>query len=118
MDHFRYRDRALYCEDVPLAALAQQYGTPLYVYSKATLLHHLGQIQQAFASADPLICYSLKHGDAIIPPRLRVDAIHRFSGVCIPHDQAVVVVHVLHRRAEKFKPVAFHLSSPIRPKRA
>jgi diaminopimelate decarboxylase len=60
MDHFAYRDRVLYCEDVPVADLAAQYGTPLYVYSQATLLHHLQQIQAAFASADPIICYSVK----------------------------------------------------------
>src|SRR5262249_42863740 len=41
-------------------ALAAAYGTPLYVYSKATLLHHLTQLQKAFAKVDPLICYSLK----------------------------------------------------------
>src|SRR5262245_34489206 len=60
MDHFRYIDRALHCEDVPLAELAQRYGTPLFVYSTATLLHHLTQLQTAFAAASPLICYSLK----------------------------------------------------------
>src|ERR671932_127778 len=60
MDHFRYKDRVLYCEDVPVRTLAETYGTPLYVYSKATLLHHLGQLQKAFAPADPLICYSVK----------------------------------------------------------
>jgi diaminopimelate decarboxylase len=60
MDHFRYRDRVLYCEDVPVRALAEAYGTPLYVYSKATLLHHLGQIQKSFAEVAPLICYSVK----------------------------------------------------------
>jgi diaminopimelate decarboxylase len=60
MDHFHYRDRALYCEDVPLRVLAETYGTPLYVYSKATLLHHLGQLQKAFAPVAPLICYSIK----------------------------------------------------------
>src|SRR5579883_3636140 len=60
MDHFQYRNRILYCEEVPLRTLAEQYGTPLYVYSQATLLHHLGQIQQAFAPANPLICYSIK----------------------------------------------------------
>ena len=41
MDHFIYRNRKLHCEDVPVADLAAKYGTPLYVYSKATLLHHL-----------------------------------------------------------------------------
>jgi diaminopimelate decarboxylase len=60
MDHFHYRDRVLHCEDVPLRALAEAYGTPLYVYSKATLLHHLGQLQKAFAAVQPLICYSIK----------------------------------------------------------
>jgi diaminopimelate decarboxylase len=60
MDFFRYRDRALYCEDVAVADLAAAYGTPLFVYSQATLLHHLGELQKAFAPADPLICYSLK----------------------------------------------------------
>src|SRR5437868_2404569 len=60
MDHFHYRDRTLYCEDVPLPELAKAYGTPLYVYSRATLLHHLAQVQTAFIAAKPLICYSLK----------------------------------------------------------
>src|ERR1700726_1116999 len=60
MDHFKYRDRILHCEDVPVRTLAETYGTPLYVYSKATLLHHLRQLQQAFAAVDPLICYSVK----------------------------------------------------------
>ncbi len=60
MDHFAYRDRALHCEQVPMRLLAETYGTPLYVYSKATLLHHLRQIQTAFAAVQPLICYSIK----------------------------------------------------------
>src|SRR5262245_52070802 len=60
MDHFSYRDRTLFCEDVPVRELAELYGTPLYVYSQATLLHHLKQIQTAFASAKPIICYSVK----------------------------------------------------------
>jgi diaminopimelate decarboxylase len=60
MDRFEYRAGELFCEDVPVSALAAQYGTPLYVYSRATLLHHLKQLQTAFAAADPLICYSVK----------------------------------------------------------
>src|SRR5215211_3492341 len=60
MDHFHYRDRVLHCEDVPLAELADQYGTPLFVYSQATLLHHLKEIQTAFAEAKPVLCYSVK----------------------------------------------------------
>jgi diaminopimelate decarboxylase len=60
MDHFHYRDRLLHCEDVPISVLAETYGTPLYVYSKSTLLHHLEQLKRAFAAVQPLICYSLK----------------------------------------------------------
>jgi diaminopimelate decarboxylase len=60
MDHFEYRDRKLFCEEVPVDELARIYGTPLYVYSEATLLHHLGQIQSAFAEVSPIICYSVK----------------------------------------------------------
>src|SRR3984957_19730940 len=60
MDHFHYRDRVLHCEEVPVPLLAQTYGTPLYVYSTSTLLHHLHQLQRAFAAVQPLICYSVK----------------------------------------------------------
>jgi diaminopimelate decarboxylase len=60
MDHFQYRSRVLHCEDVPVPDLAKTYGTPLYVYSEATLVRHLTEIQDAFQPAAPLICYSLK----------------------------------------------------------
>src|SRR5262245_19105524 len=60
MDYFHYRDQILHSEEVSVPLLAQTYGTPLYVYSKRTLLHHLSQLQQAFAEVSPLICYSLK----------------------------------------------------------
>ena len=70
MDHFHYRDRVLHCEDVPLAELAEKYGTPLFVYSRATLLHHLHQIQVAFAEAKPILCYSIKTNGNIHIARL------------------------------------------------
>ncbi len=54
MDHFHYRDHVLHCEDVPVSELARAYGTPLYVYSEATLVHHLQRIQTAFADVQPL----------------------------------------------------------------
>ena len=60
MDHFAYRDRVLHCEDVPVPELAEKYGTPVFVYSTATLLHHLSAIQTAFAAAKPIIAYSVK----------------------------------------------------------
>src|SRR5258708_2653619 len=60
MDYFHYRDRVLFCEDVPVSLLAKEYGTPLFVYSERTLVHHLTQIQSAFAPANPVVCYSVK----------------------------------------------------------
>src|SRR5919199_4244606 len=74
MDHFHYRDRALFCEDVPVRKLAEAYGTPLYVYSKATLLHHLGQLQKAFAAVEPLVCYSVKTNGNLSLCRLMAQA--------------------------------------------
>src|SRR5262245_65404177 len=73
MDHFQYRDRVLHCEGVPLAELAETYGTPLFVYSRATLLHHLNQIQTAFAEASPIICFSIKTNANIHIARLMAD---------------------------------------------
>jgi diaminopimelate decarboxylase len=60
MDYFHYHNHELYCEGTPVDRLVEQYGTPLYVYSKKTLLHHLNQIQTAFADVNPVICYSVK----------------------------------------------------------
>ncbi len=60
MDHFQYRDGSLWCEEIPARDLAEQFGTPLYIYSRATLLGHYDRLQTAFAGADPLICYSIK----------------------------------------------------------
>src|SRR2546421_4607314 len=74
MDHFSYRDRTLFCEDIPVRQLAETYGTPLYVYSKATLLHHLSQLQKAFAAVEPLICYSVKTNGNIHLGRVMAEA--------------------------------------------
>jgi len=60
MDFFRYKNGQLYCEDVPADKIAQEVGTPCYVYSKATFLHHYRQFRDAFAPLNPTICYSIK----------------------------------------------------------
>src|ERR1700686_1061440 len=73
MDHFTYKNRILHCDDVPVPALAEKYGTPLYVYSKKTLQHHLKQIQTAFKPADPLVCYSIKTNGNLHIARLMVE---------------------------------------------
>ena len=60
MDFFQYRDGELYIEQVSAADIVAEFGTPVYVYSKATLLHHYDAIAKAFAEVSPVICYSIK----------------------------------------------------------
>jgi diaminopimelate decarboxylase len=60
MDFFNYKNGELYCEDVPAEKIAREVGTPAYVYSKATFLHHYHQIAEAFGPLKPTICYSIK----------------------------------------------------------
>jgi diaminopimelate decarboxylase len=60
VDHFEHRDGRLWCERVPLDALARAVGTPAYVYSASTMRHHVAGLRQAFTGLDPLICYAVK----------------------------------------------------------
>ncbi|MHC4251996.1 MAG: diaminopimelate decarboxylase, partial [Planctomycetota bacterium] len=60
MDAFEYRGGELHAEGVSAHALATEFGTPLYVYSKGTLLDHYGKLASAFEEFDPVICYSVK----------------------------------------------------------
>src|SRR3954451_5199196 len=59
-EHFHYRGGKLYCEEIPVADLAAEYGTPLYVYSQAAIVGTLKALQTEFAEVDPLVCYSVK----------------------------------------------------------
>ncbi|APW40838.1 diaminopimelate decarboxylase [Rhodoferax koreense] len=58
--HIAYRGDALYIEQRPLAELAAQHGTPLFVYSKASMLSALGAYQRGFAGRKAQICYAMK----------------------------------------------------------
>ncbi len=60
MDHFLYRDGRLHAEDVDLEALAATYGTPAYVYSRATLTRHFQVMTAALGDQPHLICYAVK----------------------------------------------------------
>lgn len=60
MHHFQYKNEELYCEDLPLRQLAEEVGTPCYVYSHSTLHHHFSVFDQSFASIPHLTCYSVK----------------------------------------------------------
>ena len=60
MHSFHYRDGRLFCEDVDLTVAAEKLGTPLYIYSTATLLDHFARLDAALAPLDHLICYAVK----------------------------------------------------------
>lgn len=58
--HFQYRGDRLYAEDVDITAMADQVGTPFYVYSAATLRRHVRVMREAFAGIDTLVAYAMK----------------------------------------------------------
>ena len=60
MHHFQYREGQLWAENIPVARLAEQFGTPLYVYSAATLRRHFEAFDSAFHGLPHLTCYSVK----------------------------------------------------------
>ena len=60
MDYFNYKQGQLYAEDVSVKAIANTYGTPCYIYSRATLERHWHAFNDAFGDQDHLICYSVK----------------------------------------------------------
>ncbi len=60
MDSFVYKNGKLFAEGVAVEKIAEQVGTPVYIYSKATFMDHLKKIQAAYADIDTTICYSIK----------------------------------------------------------
>jgi diaminopimelate decarboxylase len=60
VNDFKYEGNDLFAEQVPLAKIAKDVGTPAYVYSAATLTRHVEVLKKAFASVESLICYSVK----------------------------------------------------------
>ena len=60
MRHFAYRDGEMFAEDVPVARIAQEVGTPFYCYSTATLERHFDVFSQALEGQDALVCFAVK----------------------------------------------------------
>ncbi|WP_417515955.1 diaminopimelate decarboxylase [Marinobacter sp.] len=60
MDHFNYRDGELYAEEVAVSAIAERFGTPAYVYSRATLERHYKAYDDALKEREHLVCYAVK----------------------------------------------------------
>jgi diaminopimelate decarboxylase len=60
MDYFNYQGTELFAEEIPVSEVAQRYGTPCYIYSRATLERHWNSFNDAFGSQPHLICYAVK----------------------------------------------------------
>ncbi|SFM71813.1 MULTISPECIES: diaminopimelate decarboxylase [Rugamonas] len=60
MSHFAYQDGVLHADGASLSAIAEQFGTPTYVYSKAALLENFAAYADACAGRDALVCYAMK----------------------------------------------------------
>lgn len=64
-EYFTYRDGKLYCEDVPLEEIAEEYGTPVYVYSSKCFMDKFTELDTALSGHPHLICYSVKSNSNI-----------------------------------------------------
>ncbi len=60
MSHFQYQNGVLHADSASLSAIAEQFGTPTYVYSKSALLENFGAYADACAGRDALVCYAMK----------------------------------------------------------
>ena len=60
MQHFNYRDGELFAEDTPLSTIAEKFGTPAYVYSRAAFTQHYLSYAEALGSHPGMICYAIK----------------------------------------------------------
>lgn len=81
MNHFHYDKGELFCEQQRVAELAEEFGTPCWIYSKAALLGRLKEIQTAFAAVEPVICYSVKANSNLSILKLMNDAGSSFDVV-------------------------------------
>lgn len=60
MHHFEYKNGEMFCEEVRLSEIAERFGTPCYVYSRATLMRHFQAFDSPFAGVRHLTCFSVK----------------------------------------------------------
>jgi diaminopimelate decarboxylase len=90
MHSFGYVGKELCCEDVPLSALARKHGTPLYVYSQATLTDHYTKLDRALAPLNHLICFAMKSNSNLAVIRTLADLGSGFDTVSAGEIQRVL----------------------------
>lgn len=96
--HIAYVGDELFVEQTPLSALAQQYGTPLFVYSKASMLAALAAYQQGFAGRQVQICYAMKANSTLAVIQLFARAGCGFDVVSLGEMRRVLAAGGLARR--------------------
>ncbi len=74
MHDFKKKSNRLFCEHVSLDDIARKVGSPVFVYSKKTILDHFNKLKTAFKKIDPLICYSMKANSNLTICRILKDA--------------------------------------------
>jgi diaminopimelate decarboxylase len=70
MDNFHRADDVLFCEDVAISRIAEEFGTPTYIYSKASILNNIDLFLNALESSDAQLCFSVKSNSNISILRL------------------------------------------------
>jgi diaminopimelate decarboxylase len=73
MNFFEYQDRELYCEEVPVEKIAEEVGTPFYLYSASTIERHFKVFTEAFSQRDHIVCYSVKANSNMAVLKLLAD---------------------------------------------
>ncbi|THB65134.1 MAG: diaminopimelate decarboxylase, partial [Desulfovibrio sp.] len=112
MHHFPMIDGVLHAEDIPVPDLAKEYGTPLYIYSSATLRQHFEVFDSAFSGVDHITCYSVKANSNLHVLKLLKDMgagmdivsggeLHRALTVGVPGDH--IVYSGLGKRSEEIR---------------
>ena len=70
MHHFQYRNKELYCEEIPIREIAEREGTPLYLYSHATIMQHYRAFDDSFNDIRHITCFSMKSNSNLAILRL------------------------------------------------
>jgi len=70
MHHFQYKDKVLYCEEIPVTDIAEEVKTPFYLYSHATLKRHFRAFDDSFKGIKHLTCFSMKSNSNLAILRL------------------------------------------------
>ncbi|MEI8172975.1 MAG: diaminopimelate decarboxylase [Deltaproteobacteria bacterium] len=65
MNYFHYKDGELWCEETPIARIAEEVGTPFYLYSDRTLKHHFRVFDEAFKDVPHIVCFAAKSNSNI-----------------------------------------------------